>query len=385
METQKRLNKGRTLVWVITIIAVMVMAAGAYVGITIKKADAAMIKSHEEFRKIVEEAIVNFDDSIVVQVKDFNEVKYSPNVVNEIIESRPELRGNIIKYNGNYKSIFRGTEVNIQLEYYIDSEEVKRREQMVNDKVNEIVGTLITDGMKDYEKEKALHDYLINNCKYDSSTTVVADLPREVFTAYGALINKSAVCQGYALAFDKLLKAANIETQIVVGDAKNQEGSGYISHAWNLIKLDGEYYHVDTTWNDPVIADGSDILRYSYFNVTDEQLLKNHKWERNNYPDANGTKYSFENLNYVEKDTNGNDFVILNSVDELATAIKNDVRDRRTSASYKVKNFSQDNEYVLSLMKDGYIYYNRGGEFQVLSKIDEITNAGYLTLQYTYY
>jgi len=106
-----------------------------------------------------------------------------------------------------------------------------------------------------YDNIKKVHDYICNKANYSNATlTFQAD----DFSAYDALIGKLAVCQGYALAFQKFMDAMGIEGQIVKGDIKTTVASG--SHAWNVVKLDGAWYSVDCTW------DGQeDNTTYDYF------------------------------------------------------------------------------------------------------------------------
>lgn len=106
-----------------------------------------------------------------------------------------------------------------------------------------------------YNKIKNVHDYIANNVNYDEDT--LAGLA-DKYSAYDALIGHSAVCQGYALAFQKFMDAMGIESCIAKGDINVAGASG--PHAWNLVKLNGSWYSVDCTW------DGQDnTTKYNYF------------------------------------------------------------------------------------------------------------------------
>lgn len=98
-------------------------------------------------------------------------------------------------------------------------------------------------GMSDLEKAITLHDYLAINCEYDMERLEQGTLPMISHSAYGSLVNRIAVCDGYALAYKYLLNREGINCYMVTSDAMN--------HAWNLIELGGEYYQVDVTWDDP--------------------------------------------------------------------------------------------------------------------------------------
>lgn len=101
-------------------------------------------------------------------------------------------------------------------------------------------------------------------------------MPYESYSEYGVFVNKTAVCEGYARAFDLCMRLLGIQDIIVTGTADNGQTSG--SHAWNAVCLDGNWYQVDVTWDDPITSDGSDVVSYSYFNVTDSVMRKEHTY-----------------------------------------------------------------------------------------------------------
>ena len=111
----------------------------------------------------------------------------------------------------------------------------------------------------DYEKALYVHDALVNSLEYDSSTINSHNI-------YGALVEKSAVCEGYAKAFKYILDELNIDCILVNGTATNSSGKTE-SHMWNYIRLDGNWYGVDVTWDDPIIVGGfsKNIIRHDYF------------------------------------------------------------------------------------------------------------------------
>lgn len=118
----------------------------------------------------------------------------------------------------------------------------------------------VETGMTELEKAVALHDYIVLNCEYDLERLNNNTIPQVSYSAYGVLADRIAVCQGYALAYKYLLNQVGIECFMVTSDAMN--------HAWNLIKLDGEYYQVDITWDDPV-ADRFGLAGHNYMFVSD--------------------------------------------------------------------------------------------------------------------
>lgn len=109
---------------------------------------------------------------------------------------------------------------------------------------NKIEGTI--------EKERFVHDVLINGIFYDTNAPLNQ-------SSYSALVNKTSVCAGYARAFQHIMTSLQIPTYFVSGSANG-------NHAWNIIKIDGVYYNVDLTWDD---VEGD---RLAYFNVSDVSL-----------------------------------------------------------------------------------------------------------------
>ncbi len=145
-----------------------------------------------------------------------------------------------------------------------------------------------------FEKVKLVHDSIIGNVKYDHSKVGEAgeDLESRVFadTAYGALVKGEALCGGYARAFGCIMNKLGIENCFVSGVA----GGG--KHAWNMIRLGGELYHIDLTWDD---RDETDLsLIYSYFCVSDEEISATHKTdEEYSAVKADGEEYNY----YIRK------------------------------------------------------------------------------------
>ena len=128
---------------------------------------------------------------------------------------------------------------------------------------------LIPSGLDEYGVEKYVHDYLLDTCEYDkdvSDDAAYTDAHREIYMPYGALVGHKAVCEGYSRAMQLILNRLGIECACICGD-----GDGDL-HMWNSVKIDSDWYSVDLTWDDQEDT----ILRYEYFNVTDEVMSENH-------------------------------------------------------------------------------------------------------------
>lgn len=167
---------------------------------------------------------------------------------------------------------------------YTPEEAAEKREQDIKEQavVDAAIAFCVTDGMSDYEIAKALHDYLALNNEYDMRL-YSGNVPAISYTAYGALVNRTSVCAGYALAYERLMDQVGIPCEYVTGMTTN----GY--HAWNIIQIDGEWYHVDVTWDDPT-PDREGYVRYKYFLKSDKAMSRDHiSWEASHA--CTSTKY----------------------------------------------------------------------------------------------
>ncbi|WP_310605205.1 transglutaminase domain-containing protein [Anaerosporobacter sp.] len=141
--------------------------------------------------------------------------------------------------------------------------ETLKETQEVDAKIAQVLKSLGVSSMSDYGKIKAIHDYIVKNVEYDT------DLKK--FSAYDGLINKSTVCNGYALLFYKMLTEAGVPCKIVTGLATT-DGTQTL-HAWNIVELKNKWYMVDTTWDDPI---GGTKVYYDYFLKGSKTFDKDH-------------------------------------------------------------------------------------------------------------
>ena len=145
--------------------------------------------------------------------------------------------------------------------YYITDEQ----NTQLSKRVDEVLQSLdITDNSSDYDVIRAIYDYVCANVTYD-----YANLPNDdyklKYTAYAALINKTAVCNGYAMLMSRMLTQAGISCRVILGD----KSSG-CDHAWNIVEIDGIYYNLDATWDA-----GTSPEKYDYF-LRGENDFDNH-------------------------------------------------------------------------------------------------------------
>lgn len=164
----------------------------------------------------------------------------------------------------------------ITIQYLPSIETVKNYHAKALETADRIVSDVITSEMTDLEKITALHDYLVANCEYDIENYNAGTITQESRLAYGALVNKKAVCQGYCAAFALLCDRAGVRCIVVGGNAPNSRDS----HAWNMVLIDGETYHIDTTHDDPV-PDKKGTVSKKYFCLTSDKMISyGYTWDK---------------------------------------------------------------------------------------------------------
>ena len=147
---------------------------------------------------------------------------------------------------------------------------------------------VISEDMSDYERELAIHDWMLDNASYAHDEN---GGPAEKHDAYDILINGEGVCDAYAKAFMYLSWKAGIYCEKVSGEI-NDGGS----HAWNIVRLDDDYYMVDSCWDDSGNCT-DEASRHMFFNLTDDEMkdIGNRTWNETKYPSCTGTKYEYNN------------------------------------------------------------------------------------------
>lgn len=154
--------------------------------------------------------------------------------------------------------------------YYTDPE----KEKYVDSEVKRITSEIITPNMTDSQKEKAIHDYILSHMEYDYSLNG--------YTAYSALHDGKTVCNGYVQTAYRLFMEAGMNSIIVKGTYT--VGGKSEDHEWNLVKIDGKWYHLDITLDDSSSAVSSSP--YKYYNLSDAQIKESHSFDAAAYPAA---------------------------------------------------------------------------------------------------
>ena len=343
------------------------------------------ISDKQQFYNAVKYALANFNESIELNIKNYNNKDYNLDMIDKVIYENPEIDYSYYACSSSvgFPDQEGFTSYLLKLKYKLSKEQMINEQNAVNNKVKEILSTILTPGMSDYQKELAIHNYVIKNAKYDSLASSNSE-PIESHNSYGVLVLGIGVCESYAKALSLLFSEAGLVEKYVVGDAN--DGTGSVGHAWNMIKLDGEWYNVDATWDDPVMSDGSSIISHDYFNITDKMIGKDHVADETliDFPDCTGTKYYFFNMNGPEFDSNGNPMIFVSNDAEFKTILSSVLDKRGTSLSLVLTN-STTQSYNLDKTIGEIISGRYAVHFSWYTSVDPVDgNIRYMEIQFSY-
>ena len=217
------------------------------------------------------------------------------------------------------------------------------RQEELKRTISDFKNTYIDDDMSDFEKEVEIVKWLVAICEYDDYGEW------DNTTAYGCIVNGKAVCSGYAEAFLQTARACGLEARHV----RNSD------HEWNLVKLDGDWYHVDVTWEDA----GDDLDgRATFFNLRDDQIkvfAYHESWKPSNIK-AKGTKYGAGVVEHYLNTGTIDLSIEKNSSDDLyqfGADVKSDTGGRTIPYTNLEDTINEVAEYISERIDDGYPNY----------------------------
>lgn len=196
-------------------------------------------------------------------------------------------------------------------QYFFSKEKVKEYNQKIEKEVNRLAAELKLTTGSDYEKEIKIHDWFCQNISYDDEGTDI-NKPTRVILSHniiGVFAHHRAQCEGIAKAVKVLLNAVDVKCIVVTGESvKNGKR---VPHAWNMVNVDGQPYHLDVTWDIGSIGSSFKRIPYDYFNLSDQLIESEHKTDislplclfmQHNYFKVNKVTFGMKNqaLAYVE-------------------------------------------------------------------------------------
>lgn len=259
-----------------------------------------------------------------------------------------------------YSYTIDGSSFTLELSSSMTFEQYEKCRGQLNSVINSVLKGL-KPKMSEFERELYIHDYLVKNCVY---TEKGSDNDNR-YTIYGCLVDQSAVCEGYKNAFQQLLAYCGIKSYGVSGSLDNSEN---VDHVWNAVRIDGDYYYTDVTWDD-----AEDIVMYDYFNLTTKELMHSHSIA--------------ENFDKVPESTDF-DSIQMQSYNLIIPECKSDKYNYYRYFGSKLKNMS-DNNLVDDLVKaakkkDEYFYISLDKKMNFTTTYDQLFSdevflfAGYI-------
>ena len=263
--------------------------------------DVEYTSDQEKLVKIFREKLINRESNIVLYYHCDEEItqEFFSNLVHQLFQKA-------IKHTGNGKegdylkwhcqgwtvkaSISGNSNEGYGLNIFYDVSYLSslEQEEKVDEEVSNLLKSLDLSNKTDYQKVKAIYDYICSNVTYDHDNLNDKSYSLK-YTAYAALINKTAVCQGYASLFYRLALDAGVDTRVISGEAGGP-------HAWNIVKLNGKYYNLDSTWD-------AGRSTYAYFlkNTNDfDDHVRDNDYQSNEFIE----EYPMWDESYTEIDCN---------------------------------------------------------------------------------
>ncbi|MBO5476978.1 MAG: hypothetical protein J6A15_04435 [Clostridia bacterium] len=213
--------------------------------------------------------------------------------IEAFINDHPEVFYLQSQYSSYVVSNFEGNIGYVKLNYTEeDTNVINQKIELMKEKIQEYLKEV--EGMSDYEKEVAIHDKLAYTVTYSD----LVELPRKYHTVEGTLLEGIGVCDGFTKSLQLIYDAVGIDSIIVLGTLDNNP------HAWNLVKLDNEWYNVDITSSRSIYGE-TGIINHAYFNLTTEKMKRVATFDNEDIiPEANSTKYDYyEHNGYILDET----------------------------------------------------------------------------------
>lgn len=239
-------------------------------------ASAKTVTTEKQLIKEVQRSMVNLKTNYTITYTG-SKINFN-NVINKAIKTDGAVLSTLSSYGYSASTVSSSntTKLTYQFKYYTTKSKNNRAIKLFDAEVAKIKKTYKTD----VDRVKAVNDYIVLHAQYGGVTT-------DRYSMYGIALNKQAVCQGYASAAYYMLKKLGFETYYVTGNANG------LRHAWNKVKVNGSWYNLDVTWNDPV-PNIANQVSYKYFLLSDKAITRDHQPDAGmNYPKATNTKFDF--------------------------------------------------------------------------------------------
>jgi hypothetical protein len=273
----------RKYIYNVVIILFVLQMSHVQVFANYEQKNIATANSIETLQNLIEKQVMQLSTEFDIHYTgDTSEIK---DELSELIKHAiqdPYIYANISSFKWKYDGYANNIVIKFQFTYHISQAE----EAFVEQTLANIIAPM--HGLSDLQKLQAAHDFIVLSAEYSKETE------GSQYSPYTLLTENKGVCQAYALVLYRMLEMLGFEVQYVPGKVGEQ------LHAWVLVKLDNEWYHIDVTWDDP-LPDRKGEVRYNYFLVSDRQLAQDHSWDYVSFPAATSEAYiDFHRTSKVE-------------------------------------------------------------------------------------
>lgn len=295
-----------------------------------------------EFSASIHAAVKEAKDVVRIRINQYDKGSYDINsTVNKILSDNVDLffvkswTADWMQDKGKKSGI-----MTISIQYMYPKDKIILMKNELSSKIDSIFNKAINIDMDENTKELMLHDYLAMNTKVSTGKPVLdqslqdqleslglkmeeslinSKTDNELSTPYSVLVEGEGNSAGCARAMKLLCDKAGIECIVVYGE----------NGTWNMVKIEGDYYHLDVSEDKIKNNEGVEVLTHDYFNVSDIEMSKYYKWDKSKYPLCTSSK-----CNYFHKNK-----TIVNNIDEFKDRVKNAVEKAADNISIRVTNF----------------------------------------------
>ena len=274
-------------------------------------------EQERKYYRVIYQGIYNMEESFLI---DSDNVEILNSISHDILKDNPDM----FWYEGT--SDVTGSTTNsysiISPKYIYTKEEKEIKQKEIDEYIEKCFKNLNKEAT-DYEKIEHVFKYIIKNTEYSE----IAENGQNICSVF---INKKSLCNGYAKATKYLLNKLGIESIYVLGEA---DGG---SHAWNIVKCENKYYHLDTAWGDAMYDVGIDlsafdVTDYEYLCCNDNEIFKTHKLnEYSRVPRCNDTEWSYYTVN--------NSLYSKYNEKQIKENLINEIKNKKTQSVLKFSN-----------------------------------------------
>lgn len=229
----------------------------------VQNTDSNQVNNYQEMLNIIYTIINSGDEKFSFYcnydkcIDDITNISNSNYIVSNI--------NNFVHPYNSFKSINININSKGKITIKVNRSYSKEQIIFINTYINTFIANNVNISMSDYNKIKIFHDHIINNTIYDEYNTF------DTYTAYNLLTSSLSTCGGYSDILAIYLNILGIKNYRITSE----------NHIWNLVELNGKWYHIDATWDDPVASDGKQYLIHNFFMISTSKLHSLDKVEHN--------------------------------------------------------------------------------------------------------